>query len=348
MLLAIIADDLTGSLDASAPFAGRGLRTVAAVDSAHIGDALARAPDVLAINTASRDVSPEEARRRVSDALAQLPDGLRIFKKVDSRLKGNIVAELMAFPASRFSIVPAIPEFGRFVENGVMRGFGIEQPIIVEERLRALVGHIDIPDTATVEQMRSAVKQVKDDAVLVGARGAACALAESLAGSDSRSVSGCGKNLLMVIGSRDPITIRQISELRKACPNLIFLPAPNGRLEPSDGTPANRSGALTLVQAVEGDEPASEEEVALSLAQSLMDPRLEGRDGLLISGGATAETILKEGGIGVLDVQGEIVEGLPVSKAGDLTVISKSGGFGMPDALAVVARRYGIPVPDLL
>ena len=41
--LALIADDLTGALDASAPFAARGLRVSVALGPDHVGAALARA-----------------------------------------------------------------------------------------------------------------------------------------------------------------------------------------------------------------------------------------------------------------------------------------------------------------
>ena len=93
--LTIIGDDLTGALDASAPFAARGLRVAVALGPEHVAAALATDPDVIAVTTESREISPQAARDAVLRVARALPD-VRILKKVDSRLKGNIEAELSA------------------------------------------------------------------------------------------------------------------------------------------------------------------------------------------------------------------------------------------------------------
>ncbi|MCD7059710.1 four-carbon acid sugar kinase family protein [Pelagibacterium xiamenense] len=342
MLLAIVADDLTGALDAAAPFAGRGLRTAVAVTIDHLDQALAHRPDVVAVNTASREIPPDEARRRVVRVLDALPQNARLFKKIDSRLKGNLEAELSAFGAVRFAVLPGIPEFGRTVIDGKLTGFGVAEPIEIARKLGAAASRSDIPDTPSAEAMREAVLGRPETAVLVGARGLAAALAQSMTGAVSRQVTNLGRKLVMVIGSRDPITLAQIDVLVQRHADLQYLAAPNGKLA-TDTTPAD--ARLTILQAVPGEAVAAEQDVALALAQSLNQKCFEGYDGALISGGATAETVLGALGIGVLDVLGEIVDGLPVSRAGGLTVISKSGGFGAADALAEVARRYGAAVP---
>lgn len=97
-MLVILADDLTGALDSAAPFAGRGLRTEVALALDSVDAALADAPDILVVNVKSREVSADEARKATSDVLKHIPESARIFKKVDSRLKGNIEAELDATP----------------------------------------------------------------------------------------------------------------------------------------------------------------------------------------------------------------------------------------------------------
>src|SRR5690606_26473422 len=91
--LAIIADDLTGALDTAAPFAMRGLSTHAALGVDSISEALSAGPRVLTVSTDSREVAPDIARKRVAEIVAVLPKGTKIFKKIDSRLKGNIAAE---------------------------------------------------------------------------------------------------------------------------------------------------------------------------------------------------------------------------------------------------------------
>lgn len=75
-MLAIVADDLTGALDAAAPFAARGFHVEVALAIEAIGDALGAGPDVLSINLGSRELSAESARQRAAAALgALLPVG---------------------------------------------------------------------------------------------------------------------------------------------------------------------------------------------------------------------------------------------------------------------------------
>jgi uncharacterized protein YgbK (DUF1537 family) len=270
--------------------------------------------------------------------LALLPAGQRIFKKVDSRLKGNVEAELGAFPASKLAVLPAIPEFDRIVEDGHIRGFGIDQPISVAAALGALAARADIPDTRTVAELRAALDATPQGTLLVGARGLVEALAESLTQQRPQAQRHLGRALTMVIGSRDPITLAQIEALRQRYPAMSVLEAPNGMPGPCEvDEPAPW---LTLLQATPGDGDAAAGTVAAALSQTLRSYCLDGRDGLLISGGATAEIVLQTLGFNLLEVTGEIVAGLPVSKAGDLTIITKSGGFGSRDALVEVAAAY--------
>ena len=87
----IIADDLTGAMDAAGPFAARGLPTwVAALPEDCDPSRFVRAT-VVSVNTESRHLSPDEAARRVTEAWQQVGgEGFDIVvKKVDSTLRGN-------------------------------------------------------------------------------------------------------------------------------------------------------------------------------------------------------------------------------------------------------------------
>ena len=86
-MLLIFADDLTGALDAAAPFAGRGLATEVAIGLDGVGEALVAAPAVLSVNLGCRDGEAEEAHCRTRDLMAMVPAGTMFFKKIDSRLK---------------------------------------------------------------------------------------------------------------------------------------------------------------------------------------------------------------------------------------------------------------------
>lgn len=332
--LAILADDLTGALDAAAPFAGRGLPTVVATDRAGLAGALALAPEVIAVTTASRDLPGEDARARVAEVLKQLPAGVRVFKKIDSRLKGNIEAELSAIPFVRALIVPAIPDFGRIVAGGAVRGFGVETPIPIAGQLGALALRADIPDTATREDIGQAVA-TSDADLLVGARGLAEALARTMTARDDRPVRSLpGPEALFIVGSRDPITLAQVEALR-ARPGTGFLGAPNGR------TAGRAEGPCILLQALPGGADATGQAVAQALAETAHPTLTRGARTLLLTGGATAEAVLGRMGIRHVILRGECLPGLPVAEAAGMTIVAKSGGFGGPGTLCEVADMLG-------
>jgi len=73
----IVADDLTGALDSAVTFAGMGLRCTVARRPADIPAAMATAPDVLSVSTASREGSPEAATGAVSHVFDAIGDPKR-------------------------------------------------------------------------------------------------------------------------------------------------------------------------------------------------------------------------------------------------------------------------------
>ncbi|MDB6454567.1 four-carbon acid sugar kinase family protein [Falsirhodobacter sp. 20TX0035] len=322
-LLAIIADDLTGALDAAAPFAGRGLRVEVALSAEVVPEAVASGAQVISVSTRSREVPADAARAAVATALAGLPPGTRLFKKVDSRLKGNIAAELGAFPEGPALAAPAIPDFGRVVQNGCVCGFGVAEPIPVAPPLgRPAV----VPDTLTDDDLHAALQDA-GDALLIGARGLARALAIRMTGQGEETAPTLpGPRALLIVGSRDPITMAQVASLD----GVPHLAAPNGVI------PDAEDADITLIQATQGNEAVDGTVVAANLAQSLR--AMPTPDTLFLTGGATAEAVLSAQGIRTLHLLGEVLPGLPVARAGDLTIVAKSGGFGPEDTLVRLVR----------
>ncbi|MBD9527724.1 four-carbon acid sugar kinase family protein [Paracoccus sp. PAR01] len=332
--LAIIADDLTGALDSSAPFAGRGLRVTVALGAEHLALALAAQPDVIAVTTGSREIPADAATDAVRRAVAGLP-AVRIFKKVDSRLKGHVAAELDPIPFRRALMAPAIPEFGRIVRDGCLMGFGVPVPIPVAASLGRHAAQAEIPDTETAEQMRAALESTSAD-LLIGARGLAEALAVQMTGRATGAPATLpGPAALFVIGSRDPITLAQVARLREAG-GFLHVDAPNGT--PDRSLPdADR----LLVQAQPGAAPASGHEVGVHLACAVAPLLRPGMGTALLTGGATAEAVLRHRAVPFLTIRGECLPGLVASDAGGLTIVTKSGGFGTDDSLIRLAGLIG-------
>ncbi len=138
--IAIIADDLTGAMDAAAPFAKRGAHTRVMFSDSPSSDELMNAPEILARTTDSRHLDPVRAIQRVHQALADLEDRLP-FKKIDSTLRGNIVAEslatLEATGRRHLLITPAFPGQGRVLRGGELfiHGIALSETAIAKDAL---------------------------------------------------------------------------------------------------------------------------------------------------------------------------------------------------------------------
>ena len=149
LAVALVADDLTGALDAAAPFAGRGLRvnvhrspdTLPAPGGGADGPS---APGntrpgatnfdgsgaVLAVSTSSRHLAPAAARGVVKVAARRLLAWAPrlVFKKIDSTLRGPVPDEVAAamevFGRRSAFVCPAFPAAGRVVRDGEVFVYG--------------------------------------------------------------------------------------------------------------------------------------------------------------------------------------------------------------------------------
>ena len=128
-LVGIFADDLTGALDAAAPFAGRGFRTV--VSPTFDLPTGANSAEIISVNIGSRHLEPSAIAVR-TEAAVKLLVGLGVktlINKVDSTLRGNpgveLVAALNALDGDHAVLCPAYPQNGRTVVNGVLLVDGV-------------------------------------------------------------------------------------------------------------------------------------------------------------------------------------------------------------------------------
>lgn len=126
----LIADDLTGAADTSAPFASHGLSTRLLLD---VQQETPTTTQVTALSTRSRELDPEPARAAVDRAcqwIDQLDlDSPYLFKKMDSTLRGHIADELSVFVdhfgIERILVSPAFPSQGRTTLLGKHHVHGI-------------------------------------------------------------------------------------------------------------------------------------------------------------------------------------------------------------------------------
>ncbi|NNK93981.1 MAG: four-carbon acid sugar kinase family protein [Desulfobacterales bacterium] len=122
--VAIVADDLTGAMDAAAPFARRGLNVQVLTSPDDVERAVFNTSQVLSINSATRHFTPENAFTVVNNLVSTLvkckPE--LVVKKIDSTLRGNVVAEtaaaMQATGYQEVLICPAVPSQGRTFRCG--------------------------------------------------------------------------------------------------------------------------------------------------------------------------------------------------------------------------------------
>lgn len=192
MKAALIADDLTGANNTAVLLAKRGI-AVTVVTSAD--PAFPETSQAVVIDTDSRYVAPEEARRRVRDATrwARNNGAELLCDRVDNLLRGNIGAEIAgvldALPPDAVAVVaPAFPALRRTISNGCLLVEGRpvnENPVAANDPF-APVRHARIADIVA-GQWDGAVAEIDLAAVSAGEAAVADAI-ERAAQAGARAV----------------------------------------------------------------------------------------------------------------------------------------------------------------
>ncbi|QQR38301.1 four-carbon acid sugar kinase family protein [Devosia rhizoryzae] len=352
LLVAIVADDLTGALDVSAPFARLGLKVQIAVSLAGLPYALQAGAEVVCVTTASRELPAGAAAQRMAEAASKLAEARPaiVFNKIDSRLKGHvrlgIQTCLKAFGRRDVVVAPGVPAQGRLVRNGLIVGSGVLAPIDIASRVDGIES-LSIPDSATNEDMERIARRIDSSTTLfVGASGLGAGLARALTDGAAAPFLQPSAPMLFAIGSHDPVTHAQVDSLT-ALAGCDLVRTTDGAF--ASDLPWRR---ITLVRAMsQPDHPEHGSRLARfgrSIAEQLRRDRFES---VLLCGGETAQTVLDDLGITTLLLRGEAASGIPLFEAQlrgrSLTILTKSGGFGTPDDLLRLAEVAHPVAPDI-
>ena len=126
MLIAVIADDLTGAADAGVQLVHTGYRTAVFFRATEV---LADDLDAVAFDTDSRAMPAGFAAKRVLEAARAASEARIVYKKLDSTLRGNVAAELAAaLGGARRDlavVAPAFPAAGRTTVGGTQLVHGV-------------------------------------------------------------------------------------------------------------------------------------------------------------------------------------------------------------------------------
>jgi D-threonate/D-erythronate kinase len=173
--IAVIADDLTGAADTGIQFRPMFAEVQLMADTALDGDVPVRVPKALAIHTRTRAMAPKASHTKMTDVARRLLawQPRRVYKKVDSCLRGNIGAEtdaLIEMLGLEMSfIAPAFPAAGRTTVHDIHFMHG--QPVAESQMRKDFATPVTESRLTRViaAQSRLAVGRIDLDTVAAGA-----------------------------------------------------------------------------------------------------------------------------------------------------------------------------------
>jgi uncharacterized protein YgbK (DUF1537 family) len=209
----VIADDLTGASDAGLQFAKRGLRTTVWLDRQPTLRAIDA--DVVVVDTDARAATAEDAFWRLKTLLGRVrpltPN--RVFKKIDSTLRGHIGAEVRALfdalPDALAIVCPALPKQGRTCRDGTLfvHGVRVDETSVARDPLSPVsdarvAAHLDAPAASlTLAQLRSGAESLYDTVEYVRAHGIRIIVADAETDDDLRALAALQRDDVLWVGS---------------------------------------------------------------------------------------------------------------------------------------------------
>lgn len=339
----IVADDLTGAADSALPFwrAGQAARVVFEASSTWPEN-----PGVLSICTDSRARPETAAAAAVAAVARRLPVAARWYKKIDSTLRGWIGAEaralLAADPERAPVFAPAYPTKGRTLSrDGIYRVHGT--PLAETEfapeisglepdsrlagflvrHFRDLAPRVRVVPGETAVDLAASIAAIREPALWIGSPGLGIALAGAASAPRPAPLPPstlAARPIVIAAGSRRTVTQRQLARLQAA-------------LAPG------HASALLQVPTADFD-PTRSLRLADELGQRAAAAVTAGNArGLILTGGDIAAAACRHLGITSADIVGEVEDGLPVLRAGDLVFVTKAGGFGDEHSLVRAYER---------
>jgi uncharacterized protein YgbK (DUF1537 family) len=361
----LIADDLTGACDAAVAFAARGAETEAVLDPG------GRNPgsEVVALSTDTRDfpnkIPDDILTEFMQDLASRVPPAQVIFKKLDSTLRGNAGAEIVAvaaaFACEAVLVTPAFPAMQRVVESGYLcvtsqetfapidlaayfRGQGVAECHQVKawDVETALVWgkrflSVDAGCDQDLDSIVHAGLGWHRRALFAGSGGLAAALARALRPQPAARLrtDRPAAPAIFCIGSDHPATLEQQADLLSRRP-AVWLDARSA--SPGQVIASLRQSKHVVLRMPRGATPAA-------LVRDLLFPAVEDAGGLLLSGGDTASLVCRALGVDSIRLVDEVTTGIPFGVlrggfADGRIVVTKSGAFGNADALVPVADFF--------
>lgn len=332
--LLVTADDRSGAMECAAQCADAGWWSAVTSWDGERPDGTD--VDCEVIDLRSRHVSPEAARERVTAALA-IP-AVRRAHKIDSTLRGNWAVEIDALrPAGRLIVVPAYPSAGRTCVGGIVRVAGVPvadsefgtdprspartsrpAPVLGAREVADLDAlrlwlsdtgpGVCVADAVTDGEVEAIVDVVRASpgVVIVGTGLAIGAVARTAGRVPTGLPSGLGLReggVLVVCGSRHPVSVRQAEAVAPLTGVSVMLPPPGLRADPE---------VVALELAVRAHEFVAATDTGT----------------VVLLGGDTADAFVGERVVRVLGSLGGMALGIIEVGDREISILGKPGGFG--------------------
>jgi uncharacterized protein YgbK (DUF1537 family) len=366
----LVADDMTGALDAAVQFIGcvPELPVIVTPDiPARFGSS---SRSSAALSTGGRDSDPVSAARRTAAAVPFLAKADIAFVKIDSLLRGNwptdLARLLAAFPYHTCVLAPAFPAQRRIMQDGrqltpgadgrmtvlpidpcaALAAAGVRTTMLsAAEYPCANPGSVllcDAVDDADLESRVRMVRALRIPVLWCGSAG----LARALSGRAPPVLSPAMASSLIIVGTHHPVTQAQLAALPPEAVALIGLGMDAVAAVQSIELHLEASPCIIFVDMPPGLSPSA---AAMIIADRLTTilPQLRPPDSLVVIGGETLAVVAKAVGADAIIPEGEWQPGVPCSRFfggrwNGVRLISRSGAFGGPDFLLNLLRHRTI------
>lgn len=380
--LLIVADDLTGGLDSGVQLAKKGIKVKIYPEPDPEGSWTKADAEVIVAVSETRHLKPEAAFETVYRivSLGKVAGIPHIYKKTDSALRGNIGAELSAaLKASGAEVLPFLPAYpamdrltvgGQQLIGGVpvaLSVFGKDpfDPVTESDVSKIIRAQTDTPvflegegkrgiivmDAGSDEELRDKGRKLaKEDSLTVsaGCAGFAEFLPEllGLEGQDKSQYNDMGEGLMVISGSLNPFTRKQLDHAEGGGFLRTHLSAEEVA-DPGHMTELDFECRWIIVDSGGDEDHAAMDELAekmgwsrrdlssrisLSLGERFAEAERTFNGTIMVIGGDTLISCLRRIGCGELEPVAELYPGVVLSKyrteRGEKLLISKSGGFG--------------------
>lgn len=363
MRVRILADDLTGAMDAGACFASstRGLPV-------HWRSNPSCTEESFVITTESRDIAQRTALTRLRAQVAAVANADIAFKKIDSLLRGNTIAEITecvrSFEFGSAIIAPAFPAQQRMTRGGQQFHRSPESPdwapigpnlVTALAMLSCKFGPIPVKHVARIcspsgKGIFVCDAETNADLLNLAASGRAvdqpilwcgsAGLARALSPQEHR-LSPSGPSLLILTASRNRMARLQIAEVQRRWPtavveatiasqgDVVSLALENALAKPGIAVLVARYPDMPV--------PAADRywKQLLDTSLACMQPPAV----LMVVGGTTLRIVLEAVGAETIVVEGEVAHGIAAGRIvgglwNGISLITKAGAFGVPETLA--------------